>query len=160
MRTKVFLCAVLISVAVFALSVESYAQSTTAASSAKVTKLLDDTGYTFTRKTDNVWYAVINRKTLKNFKLIVTTQDDLMVAFVTVAPKARIKKTPEFIETLLKFNNSLDFVKVGLDRDGDIFVRTDASVRTLDAQQLKEIIDQVAASANEVYEGVDVFLTD
>jgi hypothetical protein len=48
---------------------------------------------------------------------------------------------------------------VGLDSDGDIFVRCDASVRTLDAQSFKAMIDQVAAAANEVYEGVGPFLT-
>jgi hypothetical protein len=67
--------------------------------------------------------------------------------------------TPELIRALLKFNSGLDYVKVALDSDGDISVRCDSSVRVLDLQRFNEVIDQVAASANEVYEGIQSFLT-
>ncbi len=157
LRTR-FLSIFLISVAALALLTHAPAQDKTTVSATKINQLLQETGYSFNRKTDVVWYSALDGKTLKNFKLIVTVKDDLMVAFVTVAPKARLKKTPEFVEKLLKFNSTLDFVKVGLDRDGDIFVRADASVRALDSQALKGLLDQVAACANDVYEGVDVFL--
>jgi hypothetical protein len=132
--------------------------SATTASAAKITYLAKASGYAFTAKTDTVWYADWHGKTLKNFRVVLAVEGDLMVAFVTAATKPQFEVTPEFLQTLLKFNNSLDFVKVGLDRDGDIFVRSDSSVRTLDAQAFKEVVDQVAASTDEVYAGIAPYL--
>lgn len=130
----------------------------TPASAAKLTYFIKASGYNFTAKTDTVWYAEWHGTTLKNFRIVLAVEGDLMVAFVTAATKPQFQVTPEFLQTLLKFNNSLDFVKVGLDRDGDIFVRSDSSIRTLDAQAFKEIVDQVAASADAVYAGIGPYL--
>jgi hypothetical protein len=45
-----------------------------------------------------------------------------------------------------------------LDSDGDISVCCDSNVRVLDLHRFNEVMDQVAASANEVYEGIQSFL--
>jgi len=42
-------------------------------------------------------------------------------------------------------------VKIGIDNDGDAFVRTDISIRILDKDALKAVIEQVAAAAEETY---------
>ncbi len=126
----------------------------TKVSAAKVDQLTKSSSYSFVKKTDIVWYAVCNRDDLKNFKVIVTVQDDLMVAFVTVIQKRQIPMSLSFIQKVLNYNNSLDFVKVGLDKDGDMFVRIDSNVRTMDDRSFKEMIDQVAAASNEIYRDV------
>ena len=133
--------------------------SATATSATKITDLIKTSGHTIVAKTDTVWYGEWHGAALKDFKVVLAVENDLLVTFVTVATKAQFQVTPAFLEALLKFNRTLDFVKVGLDSDGDIFVRCDASVRTLDAQSFKAMIDQVAAAANEVYEGVGPYLT-
>jgi len=58
----------------------------------------------------------------------------------------------------LKFNHRVDRVKIGLDDDGDTFVRVDLSLRVLDAQEFKLNVEQVAAGADEVFAGIQTFL--
>ena len=132
--------------------------SVTTASAAKITQLIKGSDHAIVAKTDTVWYGEWHGADLKDFKVVFAVEEDLLVTFVTVAAKAQFQKTPAFLEALLKFNSSLDFVKVGLDSDGDIFVRCDSRVRTLDASSFKAMMDQVAASANDVYKGVGPFL--
>jgi hypothetical protein len=132
---------------------------TSSASSAKITSLTKASTRKYIAKTDTVWYAECQGKSLQNFKVVLAVQDDLLVTFVTVVQKQQFQVTPEFARALLKFNSRLDFVKVGLDDDGDIFVRCDSSVRTLDNESFGAMVDQVTASANEVYDGMSPFLS-
>jgi Putative bacterial sensory transduction regulator len=124
----------------------------------KVGHLLADSGYNFVKKTDTVWYVEKQGKALKDFKVIIATENDLMVTFVIVAKKSQLQDTDTLFRKLLRFNHDLDRVKIGFDGDGDLFVRADNSVRTMDVQELKEIVEQVAASANEVYAGTSDFI--
>jgi hypothetical protein len=132
-----------------------YAQEATpSAGAAKIGQLTKASGYEFTQKTDSVWAADFQGKNLKHFRLIVAVQEDVLVTFVTVAEKARMPVTTGFMHRLLRFNSKLDRVKIGYDDDGDLFVRCDASVRVLDAQEFHSIMDQVSAATDEVYKGI------
>ena len=126
------------------------------ASAARVGHLLEESGYTFKKspKSDKVWTIDFNGKSLKSFKVILATQDDLLVTFVVVASKKDMQMSSEFMIKLLKFNHTLDRVKIGIDDDGDLFVRSDVTIRVLDKKEFKENIEQVAAAANEVYDGI------
>jgi hypothetical protein len=132
----------------------------TEASSARVTQLLQGSGYNFKSVTPTVWSIDFTGKSLTKFKVILATQDDLLVVFVTVAQKKNIPLSTDFMLKLLKFDHSLDRVKVGLDDDDDLFVRVDLSVRVLDAQEFKLNIEQLAAAANDVYAGVQFSLVN
>ena len=120
----------------------------------KIAQLLKASSYDFSQKTDTVWSADFKGKSLSTFRLVVAVQDDVMVTFVTVAEKARIPLSADFMHKLLRYNSTLDRVKIGLDDDGDLFVRCDASVRVLDSKELAAIVDQVSAAADEVYKGI------
>jgi len=125
---------------------------------AKVDQLAKASGYSFSRKTDSVWAADFVGKNLKNFRLVVAVQGDVLVTFVTVADKARMPVNIAFMRKLLRYNSTLDRVKIGYDDDGDLFVRCDASVRVLDATEFHSIVDQVSAASDEVYKGIVEFL--
>jgi len=128
------------------------------AGAAKVAQLTKASGYDFSQKTPSVWAADFEGKNLKNFRLIVAIQDDVLVTFVTVADKARMPVNIAFMRKLLRYNSTLDRVKIGYDDDGDLFVRCDASVRVLDAKEFHSIVDQVSAASDEVYKGIEEFL--
>lgn len=141
-------------IVLFVLSLASPASAQTpgeAATAAKVVQLLGGTGYTYVQKTPTVWYIVMNRSSLKDFKVILAASDHLLVIFVTVLKKQQMQMTPDFMLAELRNNDQFDYVKIGIDRDGDLFVRTDCTPRVMDAQELKAQIDQVAAASNEVY---------
>ena len=105
-----------------------------------------------------MWAADFQGKNLKNFRLIVAIQDDVLVTFVTVAEKAKMPVNTAFMRKLLRYNSTLDRVKIGFDDDGDLFVRCDASVRVLDGKEFHSIVDQVSAATDEVYKGIAEFL--
>jgi len=113
--------------------------------------LLKQTGYAYTTHNPTTWSINLNRKNLGNVKVILSTGSDILVTFVIVAKKAAIQKTPQMMDRLLTANHDYDYTKIGLDKDGDMFVRVDMPLRVVDGPELKAIIDQVANASDEVY---------
>ena len=113
--------------------------------------MLKQTGYNYTTHNATTWSIDLNRKNLGKVKVILSTGSDILVTFVIVAKKAAIQKTPQMMDALLTANHDYDYTKIGLDKDGDMFVRIDMPLRTIDATELKSIIDQVANASDEVY---------
>jgi len=124
----------------------------------KVAQLLDQSGYTYTRRNDTAWSINRRGNSLSEFKVIIGVGDDLMVTFVTVAKKAQMNRSQDLLLTLLRQDHEYDYVKVGLDRDDDLFVRIDSNARLLDLQEFKATVEQVAHSADDLYKQVRPFL--
>lgn len=99
-----------------------------------------------------------DKKHLGKEVVIISTNETLIVTFVIVAKDAKIRKTAELMSKLLSADHEYDYIKVGFDGDGDMFVRIDAPVRVTDATQMKADIDQVANTADELYEKVGSFV--
>jgi hypothetical protein len=127
---------------------------------AKIAQLLDQSGYTYTKAGANVWTVKFKGKALSDFNVLIAGNESLLVVSVDVAEKKNLKgNSPEMMYKLLKFNFVADFVKIGLDDDDDLFVRADLTTRTLDLQELKDVVDQVAVAADQVYTTVRPFMT-
>jgi hypothetical protein len=127
--------------------------------SPKIARLLEESGYPYTKAANNVWSIPFRGKVLQNFQLVASVQQDILVLFVVVAEKKELRVTPELMQRMLKLNADLDRVKIGFDKDGDAFVRVDLSVRVLDIQEFKENIEQVAAAADELFTVLKPFTT-
>ncbi|MEK6302696.1 MAG: hypothetical protein AABO41_18455 [Acidobacteriota bacterium] len=124
----------------------------------KLAQLLDKSGHAYTKAADNVWTIKFKGKSLSEFQLFVTSGGGLIVIGTVVAEKGRFKATPEMALKLLRLTNDLDRVKIGLDKDGDLFVRIEASARVFDGVELKAAVEQVAAAADEVHAAIKPFL--
>ena len=85
------------------------------------------------------------------FQVVLTVKSDLLIVFVTVEQKARILRTPELDQKLLKMSYKFDFAKIGIDDDDDVFVRIDTHLRLLDSAALVEIVEQVSRITDIVY---------
>src|SRR5262249_12428996 len=130
------------------------AQGTDAATTANANKLaqvLKQSGYTYTTHRSDTWSIDLQRKNIGKVKIITSVGADIVVTFAILAKKANIQKSAQFLETLASANHDYDFVKVGLDKDGDLFVRIDTPARTIDVQEFKRVVEQVANASNEVY---------
>lgn len=144
--------AMLIAVSICAVAQVAFAQSV------GMDAMLKQTGYAYTTHNPTTWSIDLSRKNLGKTKVILSTGSDILVTFVIVAKKANIQKTPQLMEALLTANHDYDYTKIGLDKDGDMFVRIDMPLRLVDADELKQIIDQVANASDEVYAKVAVWV--
>ena len=121
-------------------------------SAAKIVNLMQADSYNFQpTKSPTVWMIRFAGDHLKDIKVVVTVKDSTMVCFVTLVENQRMPVTTDFMRTLLEQNHELDRVKVGYDRDGDLSVRIDSSVRVIDAAELREIVNQVKNASDEIY---------
>jgi hypothetical protein len=121
------------------------------AQAAGMDAMLKETGYGYNTHNATTWSIDLNRKHLGKTRVILSTGSDILVTFVIVAKKAAIQKTPQMMDALLTANHDYDYTKIGLDKDGDMFVRIDMPLRTVDSTELKQIIDQVANASDEIY---------
>jgi len=127
----------------------------------RVDDLLRDSGYKYTRVTSNsaaVWTVPFTRDALGSTRVIVSTDKGVLVSFVTVVEGTKLRKAPELLMKMLQINNSLDQVKIGFDEDGDAFVRIDEALRLVDAQEMKAVLDQLSAAAEELFIAMRPFI--
>lgn len=160
MTTKLPTRIILIAILFFCVHV--FPQLTSAqdnSSAAKLARLLEESGDSYTKAADNVWTIAFKGKALPEFNVIATTGQDMLVLMAIVAKKKTLKVTPKMLQKLLRLNEDLDRVKIGIDQSGDVFVRVDLSVRTVDAQEFKENIEQLAAATDEVFAAMKPFIT-
>lgn len=118
----------------------------------KVARVLNDSGLTFTKQSATVWSVPFEGKKLKDITVILSVSDDLLTVFSLIAEKKDLKLTPEILQKLLRSNEDFDRVKIGIDKDGDVFARIDLTIRVLDAAELKTNVEQVSAAADEVFD--------
>lgn len=82
---------------------------------------------------------------------VITVEVGSAVALIAdVAAGREINLTPEVMRKLLEFNSRADFIKVGISDIGSIRVHSEQKLALLNAKTFEEILDQVAAGADEV----------
>jgi hypothetical protein len=118
--------------------------------SARVSQLLEQSGYSYSKVKDDGWTIPFHGKALPDFDVVVFTAEDLAIFVVFVAEQNELRVTPELMKSLLQMNADADRVKIGIDKKGSLFVRVDASIRLMDVDELKADVEQVAAATDEV----------
>ena len=120
----------------------------------KLEALVKNSGYTSSKVGDNVWTVDFTGKQLPKFKVILSAsskdKDGVVVIFANPAEKSRLPATANFMMVLLKANHDFDYVKIGIDGDGDVFVRADIP-DSVDGGYFKSIVEQVAAATDQLY---------
>lgn len=86
--------------------------------------------------------------------LLMAQEGDLGLIGTVVQPKARLDLSAETLLKLMKLNHTLEFVKIGIDDDGDLFVRAELRMGSLTADDFTASLKQVIASANQVYDAL------
>jgi len=119
-----------------------------------VSQLLEQSGYSYSKDGDNLWTMNFRGKALGEFKVIITSVESMAALLVVVAKRKELNPTPELMRTLLRMNDDFDKVKVVVDKDGDLLVRVDTTIRIMDLDELKANVEQVAAAADEVAKAI------
>ena len=125
---------------------------------AKITKLvslLQENHYDYhTTRSPSVFTIHFVGEHIKDIKLILAIGDDPdadLIVFVTVTEKRHMPVTTDFMRLLLEQNHVMDQTKIGYDKDGDLEVRIDGSMRLADATYLRHIVEQVKNVSDELY---------
>ncbi len=148
-------CAVLLAATLFTPASPVKAQEVPQEKINKLVSFMQQDGFAYkTTSSPTVFVVHFTGTNLKDIKVVIALggdEDSDLVVFVTVTPKATMPTTADFRYTLLKMNHEYDQVKVGLDRDDDLSVRIDGSMRVADATYVKNVINQIKNSSDEIY---------
>ena len=148
-------CAVLLAATLFTPASPVKAQTVPQGTINKLVSLMQQCGYDYkTTSSPSVFIIHSAGTNLKDIKVVLALggdEDSDLVVFVTVVEKRRMPPTADFRYMLLKMNHEFDQIKIGFDRDDDLSVRIDASMRLADATYLRNVVGQVQKSSDEIY---------
>ena len=111
---------------------------------------IKDCGFSIEQVDKTVWATQIQAAGGSTQRVVLATSDDMLVVFSIPFDKKQLGAHPDLAKQLSAFNEDYDLVKVFIDKDGDLSVRVDFHLRVLDAQELKDLISQVANVAEQV----------
>ncbi|ABF39259.1 hypothetical protein Acid345_0254 [Candidatus Koribacter versatilis Ellin345] len=77
--------------------------------------------------------------------------DDFVIVGTVIRTKAKLNLSSDLLDKLMHFNDDLTFVKVGIDRKGDLFIREELRADTVTAEQFKDSVKRIIAGSNKVY---------
>jgi hypothetical protein len=117
--------------------------STKSEFAARVGTYLLKSPYEFKILSDKYW--IINHKT--GGTILLAVEEDLMVMGVVVAKQGDYRVTAESMSDMLKLAHQLDFIKVGIDDDGDLFVRMERRGKTLEQKEFFDFVETVASAS-------------
>lgn len=124
------------------------------ASSAQLELLLVKSGLQAKRISDGVWVIRMVGKSFPRFQVTVASGTDYMFASVIIANKEALKFDSDLAYKLLRLANEYIYIKVGFDTGNDLFLRTEAPLKQLDADELRGRINRLAAAADQTYEQI------
>ena len=103
-----------------------------------------------------VWAIRKNRPNLKYFQIILAYRAGTLITEVTVV-KGNTFRINDAAPELLRLASRLDYAKVGLNRGGDLVVRNEARLKSLDVDELTNNLDKIADAADQVFVEVQKF---
>lgn len=115
--------------------------------------------YEYEEVNDTIWRFLFAGKHMAEIDVIAVWQGQLFILGAILVARQFLRENGELMEQLLLLNNNLDRVKIGYNHENMLFVRTDLPLRTMDAAELKEALDQVSAATDYVYHSIKPFLT-
>ncbi|MBZ5522564.1 MAG: YbjN domain-containing protein [Acidobacteriia bacterium] len=83
--------------------------------------------------------------------LLIGQEGEMGVVGTVVQTKAQLNLSADLLMKLMQMNNELDFVKVGIDNDGDLFVRSELRMASLTAEDFKASVKNVVDASSKIY---------
>jgi hypothetical protein len=138
--------------AVFALTLVVLSQAVHARKSAgapRLPDLLQQSGLKYQQVGDGIWLLGFGVGPDKTVRVFVTESGGLALIGTTLKRDGDADVTRDELLAINRLNAEVDRVKIGLDDKMNLFVRVDLTLRTLDAEDLKVNVSQVAAAADK-----------
>jgi hypothetical protein len=148
---KTTIAAVLILILIFAIAGPAAAQSeSTAQDATRIVQLLEETGLNYEKRGVATWMVRFKADGGDDIPVVIAQADAILVLVAIPATGADIRESVELYRELLKFNLDADYIKAGIDDDGDFQIRSDVKLASLSGAALKEFLDQIATGVNQL----------
>ena len=125
---------------------------------AKVEQMLKQAGFNYKHVSDSVWVVKTKGKVLPEFDMLIAENQGVLVVGVVMLNKKNLKLSPDLLFKLLKLNHQKDYVKVGVDDDDDLFVRTELNLKRLEFEEFIIVFNTVVTLADTVYTEMKPFI--
>lgn len=93
-------------------------------------------------------------ETTKGKLLVVAKGGYFLATFAQILPKAYLPRTDTVLFNLLQLNDTLNYSKVGIDQNGDLFVRIEARADLMDKYEFDRIVNNLVADYDKVKNAV------
>lgn len=84
--------------------------------------------------------------------IVIAEEDGAVIVGTVVRQKATLDTSAATLLKLMRLNGSMDYIKLGIDNEGDLFVRVEMRERLVDAIELKAAMLNVISASAKVYE--------
>lgn len=116
----------------------------------KVAGVLKATGRTYTTAPGGALMV----DTPKGKLLAIAKGSYLVMTFGQVLPKAYLPKTDAVLFSLMRLNDSLNFSKVGIDSEGDLFLRLETRMEVVNKYEVDRSVKQLVEDYDKVKNAV------
>lgn len=121
------------------------------AAAKKIDGLLKRTSYQWQQLDSVTWTIPFKGNNKETLTVIITESAGLTIVFCVIDTELGKMLNAAQLLQLMKSNLDFDRVKLGIDDEGGLMVRSDISTRIMDFEELETNIEQVAAAADEVH---------
>ncbi len=87
--------------------------------------------------------------------LLIGTSDEAIVIGTVVRTKSKLDLSADLWRKMLQLNHEIQWVKIGIDHDGDLFVREEFHTERLTADDFNNAIVDVANASKEIAAALD-----
>ncbi len=118
---------------------------------ARVVKLLEGSGYRYTKAAEEVWSIDFKGEQRSSIRVLIIAYEQQLHIDGVIALKAEVADDPETLKQLLIMNRSVDNATVLIDGDNDYVARYWFSLKNADVKSFKESVEAIALAADQSY---------
>ena len=119
--------------------------------------LLEASGHKYDKTGGNSWAVNFEGNNQKQIRVFVVQVDEVIALVSVLALKDEIADRVGLMESLLKANNTMDYVKTTIDSDEDYTLRSDLQAAGLDGKRFAALLMQLANATDALNPAIDKF---
>lgn len=117
-----------------------------------IEQYFQDSGWSYTRHSETTWITGIRSK-VSNFQIFVQASDEWVFFFINpfvVAPEDESRRLRLYFHAL-RYNLEMNFAKLGLDADGDVFLAIEQPADNLTFAHFLQSLEGLSHHAEMIY---------
>ncbi len=113
-------------------------------------EMIANTGENARKAGDDLFVVSIESKSKKVIPVIVAVEKNILIVIAQVAKGKDYKLSLEMAEALLKFQSSLDWIRVQMGEKGDLDIMIHDKWKNVEQKELEEMLIQAVVAADAV----------